>query len=173
MPDWLTARPVAHRGLHDASSGVIENNEAAFKAAIAGKINGEQVDLSAPLRDGDRVEIITEKSPEALELIRHSTSHLMAQAVKGLGQRLHLHEAAGDVDGAEQCDVGGHGVKGSLRCSWRGTAVRSERAAVSFGWNPKKRPDPADGSNIRGLASLSTPIRSRADHIAVMTSGVV
>ena len=36
MPDWLTARPVAHRGLHDASSGVIENNEAAFKAAIAG-----------------------------------------------------------------------------------------------------------------------------------------
>jgi len=35
MPDWLTARPVAHRGLHDASSGVIENNEAAFKAAIA------------------------------------------------------------------------------------------------------------------------------------------
>jgi glycerophosphoryl diester phosphodiesterase len=36
MPEWLTARPVAHRGLHDASSGVIENNEAAFKAAIAG-----------------------------------------------------------------------------------------------------------------------------------------
>ena len=36
MPGWLTARPVAHRGLHDASSGAIENNAAAFKAAIAG-----------------------------------------------------------------------------------------------------------------------------------------
>lgn len=52
------------------------------KAALAGKINGLLVDLSSPLADGDRVEIVTEKSPEALEIIRHSTSHLMAQAVK-------------------------------------------------------------------------------------------
>lgn len=54
------------------------------KAAIAGKINGEMVDITAPLVDGANVEIITEKSPEALEIIRHSTSHLMAQAVKEL-----------------------------------------------------------------------------------------
>lgn len=52
------------------------------KAALAGKINGQLVDLSSPLTNGDRIEIITEKSPEALEIIRHSTSHLMAQAVK-------------------------------------------------------------------------------------------
>ena len=54
------------------------------KAALAGKINGEAVDLTSALANGDRVEIITEKSPEALELIRHSTSHLMAQAVQSL-----------------------------------------------------------------------------------------
>ena len=54
------------------------------KAALAGKINGLLVDLSSCLADGDRVEIVTEKSPEALEIIRHSTSHLMAQAVKEL-----------------------------------------------------------------------------------------
>jgi threonyl-tRNA synthetase len=54
------------------------------KAALAGKINGQLVDLSSRLANGDRVEIITEKSPEALEIIRHSTSHLMAQAVKEL-----------------------------------------------------------------------------------------
>ncbi|GLI36590.1 threonine--tRNA ligase [Geobacter hydrogenophilus] len=54
------------------------------KAAIAGKIDGVAVDLTAPLVDGAKVEIITEKSPEALEIIRHSTSHLMAQAVKEL-----------------------------------------------------------------------------------------
>jgi glycerophosphoryl diester phosphodiesterase len=36
MPDWLTARPIAHRGLHDAANGVIENTAAAFEAAIAG-----------------------------------------------------------------------------------------------------------------------------------------
>ncbi|MDD2273398.1 MAG: threonine--tRNA ligase [Desulfuromonadaceae bacterium] len=54
------------------------------KAALAGKINGLLVDLSCSLSDGDRIEIITEKSPEALEIIRHSASHLMAQAVKEL-----------------------------------------------------------------------------------------
>jgi threonyl-tRNA synthetase len=54
------------------------------KAALAGKIDGVPVDLSAVLHDGSRVEIITEKSPEALEIIRHSASHLMAQAVKEL-----------------------------------------------------------------------------------------
>ena len=36
MPDWLTARPVAHRGLHDAAAGIIENTPSAFRAAIAG-----------------------------------------------------------------------------------------------------------------------------------------
>jgi threonyl-tRNA synthetase len=54
------------------------------KAALAGKVNGELVDLSAPLSEGAQVEIITEKSPEALDIIRHSASHLMAQAVKEL-----------------------------------------------------------------------------------------
>src|ERR1041385_3688579 len=34
--DWLTARPIAHRGLHDAAAGVIENTATAFNAAIAG-----------------------------------------------------------------------------------------------------------------------------------------
>jgi threonyl-tRNA synthetase len=52
--------------------------------AIAGTINGELVDLSAPLHESDRVEIVTDKSPEALDIVRHSTSHLMAHAVKTL-----------------------------------------------------------------------------------------
>jgi len=54
------------------------------KAALAGKIDGISVDLSAVLSDGASVEIITDKSPDALLIIRHSTSHLMAQAVKEL-----------------------------------------------------------------------------------------
>jgi len=60
------------------------------KAAIAGKVDGQPVDLAAPLYDGARVEIITEKSAEALEIIRHSTSHLMAQAVKSLFPRVQV-----------------------------------------------------------------------------------
>jgi glycerophosphoryl diester phosphodiesterase len=35
-PDWLTARPVAHRGLHDISRGIVENMPAAAQAAVAG-----------------------------------------------------------------------------------------------------------------------------------------
>jgi glycerophosphoryl diester phosphodiesterase len=44
MKDWLTARPVAHRGLHDAAAGVIENTPSAFRAAIAGNY-GIECDL--------------------------------------------------------------------------------------------------------------------------------
>src|SRR3954449_12535958 len=40
-PDWLTARPVAHRGLHDAGRGIIENMPGAVQAAIAGNFSIE------------------------------------------------------------------------------------------------------------------------------------
>jgi glycerophosphoryl diester phosphodiesterase len=43
-PDWLIARPIAHRGLHDASIGVVENTAPAFSAAIAGGY-GMETDL--------------------------------------------------------------------------------------------------------------------------------
>ena len=49
--DWLTARPIAHRGLHDASSGAIENTATAFSAAIAAGY-GIETDLQVSL-DGE------------------------------------------------------------------------------------------------------------------------
>ncbi|MDR2035562.1 MAG: threonine--tRNA ligase [Coriobacteriales bacterium] len=51
------------------------------KVALAGKVAGELVDLSYELSDGDAVEIITERSAEALDIVRHSAAHIMAQAV--------------------------------------------------------------------------------------------
>jgi threonyl-tRNA synthetase len=54
------------------------------KAALAGKINGTLVDLSAPALDGATVEIITSKSPEALDILRHSAAHVMAEAIQSL-----------------------------------------------------------------------------------------
>ena len=46
--EWLTARPVAHRGLHDAASGIIENMPAAARAAVAGNFAIEcDIQLSA------------------------------------------------------------------------------------------------------------------------------
>lgn len=54
------------------------------RAALAGKVNGKLVDLSHPIIENSTVSIVTDKDPEGLEIIRHSTSHLMAQAVKEL-----------------------------------------------------------------------------------------
>ena len=54
------------------------------KAALAGKVDGKLVDLSHALTADASVAIITGKDAEGLEIIRHSTSHLMAQAVKEL-----------------------------------------------------------------------------------------
>ncbi len=81
LPDNSTRELAAGSTVFDLAASI---GAGLAKAALAGRVNGELVDLAAPLTDGATVEIITEKSPEALEIIRHSASHLMAQAVKEL-----------------------------------------------------------------------------------------
>ncbi|OFV04971.1 threonine--tRNA ligase [Staphylococcus sp. HMSC12H08] len=54
------------------------------KKAVAGKFNGQMVDLTRPLEEDLSIEIVTPGSEEALEVLRHSTAHLMAQALKRL-----------------------------------------------------------------------------------------
>ena len=54
------------------------------KDAIAGRVNGKVVDVYAPVPDGAKVEIVTPKSEEGVDTIRHSTAHLMANAVQEL-----------------------------------------------------------------------------------------
>ncbi|MBD1380074.1 threonine--tRNA ligase [Metabacillus arenae] len=54
------------------------------KKSIAGKVNGSQIDLRTPIEQGGEIEIITQDSGDALEILRHSTAHLMAQAIKRL-----------------------------------------------------------------------------------------
>lgn len=79
-------------GLPDGSVREFENElsvrdvamsigERLAKAAMAGKVDGVLVDTSFIIKKDAQVEIITEKSAEALEIVRHSTAHLMAQAV--------------------------------------------------------------------------------------------
>lgn len=79
-------------GLPDGSIREFENElsvrdvamsigERLAKAAMAGKVDGVLVDTSFIIKKDAQVEIITEKSAEALEIVRHSTAHLMAQAV--------------------------------------------------------------------------------------------
>ena len=54
------------------------------KAALAGKVDGRLVDTSFRIENDVQVSIVTERDPEGLEVIRHSTAHLLAQAVKDL-----------------------------------------------------------------------------------------
>ena len=54
------------------------------RAALAARVNDKMRDVSHTLHDGDEVALITDKSDEGLEVIRHSCAHLLAQAVKDL-----------------------------------------------------------------------------------------
>jgi threonyl-tRNA synthetase len=54
------------------------------KAALAGRVNGKLVDTSYVIEDDANFAIVTDKDPDGLEVIRHSTAHLLAQAVKEL-----------------------------------------------------------------------------------------
>ena len=55
--------------------------EGLARAALAIKVNGELRDLSRPLEDGDKIDIVTDKSDGALDLLRHDTAHVLAEAV--------------------------------------------------------------------------------------------
>ncbi|MBN8211627.1 MAG: threonine--tRNA ligase [Xanthomonadales bacterium] len=54
------------------------------KAALAGKVDGQLVDTSFRIERDAALEIVTDKHPDALEILRHSTAHLLAQAVQRL-----------------------------------------------------------------------------------------
>ncbi|SHI71019.1 threonyl-tRNA synthetase [Malonomonas rubra DSM 5091] len=58
--------------------------EGLARQAVAARFEGELVDVTRPLSVSGKLELITQNSPEALEIIRHSCAHLMAQAVKDI-----------------------------------------------------------------------------------------
>lgn len=60
------------------------------KKALAGKFNGELIDLTRPIESDGAIEIITPADEDALQLLRHSAAHLMAQAAKRLFPNIHF-----------------------------------------------------------------------------------
>lgn len=60
------------------------------KKAIAGKLNGKFLDLRTPIEEDGDIEILTPETREALDILRHSTAHLMAQAIKRLYSNVKL-----------------------------------------------------------------------------------
>ena len=89
-PDWLTARPVAHRGLHDAARGIIENMPAAAEAAIAGNFSIEcdiqlTADGEAMVHHDDALGRLTEGSGG---LLGKTAAELKATAFKATSERM-------------------------------------------------------------------------------------
>jgi len=89
-PDWLTARPVAHRGLHDLARGIVENMPGAVTAAIDGNFNIE-VDLQltadgeAMVHHDDALGRLTESSGPLLGM---SSTQLKAVKFKDTSERM-------------------------------------------------------------------------------------
>ncbi len=69
------------------------------KAAIAAKVNGKIVDLSRRIEEDAELAILTSKSPESLEILRHSCTHLMAQAIKRLRKDAMLEDGPPTEEG--------------------------------------------------------------------------
>ncbi|WGU94665.1 threonine--tRNA ligase [Paenibacillus dendritiformis] len=67
------------------------------KNALAGKLDGKMVDLATPIEHDAEVAIVTADSEEGLEVMRHSTAHLMAQAIKRLYKDAHVQLGIGPV----------------------------------------------------------------------------
>ena len=89
-PQWLTARPVAHRGLHDISRGIVENMPAAAKAAISGNFAIEcdiqlTVDGEAMVHHDDALGRLTEGSGA---LLTKSAAELKAVRFKNTAERM-------------------------------------------------------------------------------------
>ena len=81
LPDGSKKELPAGATVADAAAAI---GAGLAKAALGGIVNDRLVDLTAPVADGDAVAIVTAKSPEALELLRHSTAHVMAAALTDL-----------------------------------------------------------------------------------------
>jgi threonyl-tRNA synthetase len=81
LPDGSSRSVPAGTPVRDVAEGI---SPRLAQAALAGVVDGTLVDLSFPLNRDAAVRIVTDKSPEALPLIRHSTAHLLAAAVTNL-----------------------------------------------------------------------------------------
>ncbi|GGI99629.1 threonine--tRNA ligase [Paenibacillus hunanensis] len=81
LPDGSLRQYEEGNNIGDVANSI---SKSLFKNAVAGKLDGIVVDLNTPLHNGALVEIVTADSTDGLEVIRHSTAHLTAQAVKRL-----------------------------------------------------------------------------------------
>lgn len=98
-PDWLTARPVAHRGLHDLSRGIVENTPSAIRAAVE---HGFSIEIDVQ-RTADGEAIV--HHDEALGRLTESREALAALTAEKLKQVAFKQTADRMVTLGELCDL--------------------------------------------------------------------
>lgn len=81
LPDGSTKEVESGVTPHDVALTI---GEGLARQSIAARFEGDLVDVTSPLQSSGKLALITQNSPEALEIVRHSCAHLMAQAVKEL-----------------------------------------------------------------------------------------
>jgi len=79
LPDGSQRQFDKSLSVHDVAADI---GSGLAKAALAGVVDGKEVDTSFVIENDVQLSIITDKNPEGLDVIRHSTAHLLAQAVK-------------------------------------------------------------------------------------------
>jgi threonyl-tRNA synthetase len=81
LPDGISGFSTTRSAFRDVAAAI---GPGLAKSALAGKVDGRLVDISHVLNQDANLAIITERDPEGLEIIRHSSAHLLAHAVKQL-----------------------------------------------------------------------------------------
>ncbi|MEE2836037.1 MAG: threonine--tRNA ligase [Myxococcota bacterium] len=81
LPDGATKTLESGQTAHAVAAQI---SEGLARQAVGAKVNGEVCDLHRPLADGDQVQLLTPRDAESLEILRHSTAHILASAVKRL-----------------------------------------------------------------------------------------
>jgi len=195
-PDWLTARPVAHRGLHDRSRGIIENMPGAAQAAVSGNFAIEcDIQLSsdgeAMVHHDDALGRLAEGSEALLEL---TAAQLRAVAFKETAERMMslgdlcalvggrvplIIEVKSHFDGDRKLVARMAQVLGSYRGPVVGMsfdpdhvlALRELMPQLPRGIIAERRYDPADWPQAtpaqrRGMLHMRHAFRTRPDFVA-------
>lgn len=148
--DWLTARPVAHRGLHDSGHGVIENTPSAFAAAIAGNY-GIECDLRLSA-DGEAVVF----HDRTLERLTEASGSVVSKTAAELGRMVFKGTQDRMLTLAQLCDLVGGRVPLILE-------MKSE-------FDGKQQLPPRVADVLRSYSGPVAVMSFDPDQIAAMTS---
>ena len=92
LPDGSVIEFESEQSLFDIASSISPSLK---KRCIVAEVNGKMLDMNTIIKDDSSVRFITDKDPEALEVLRHSTAHLLAETVKKMYP--HAHFGVGPV----------------------------------------------------------------------------